>query len=344
MQRNLPAVRICIPAFNAARTLEYTLESIVHQSYGNIRVAILNNMSTDKTRDIAYSYKARFNNIDVYDFQEHVTGEENFTRCLAIADGSFTALFHADDMYAVSMVEKQVNFLLQYPELGAVFTAVEYINEFAAKIGTFKFPDEISSKSVPVFDLQEMLKFLLRYGNILPCPSAMVRSEIYRDDIRIWNGDRYATSADLDVWLRILSKYKIGIIDEPLLKYRVSNDSFNFRIKRLRTERHNLFRVLDDYVRMNKHLLDSGDYDNYVLLQREDDVFIRALNMLFQNKGCDLRQLLRPLFRTKELRIMVRAFRGWKVLILALITVILSLLPLGNNIRGFLFRLRFRSA
>jgi glycosyltransferase involved in cell wall biosynthesis len=344
LQRDIAAVRICIPAFNAARTLEHTLESLVHQTYANIRIAVVNNKSTDGTLDIAYGYKDRFNNIDVFDFQEHVSGEENFTRCLKLADGSFTALYHADDIYAASMVEKQVFFLLQHSEVGAVFTAAEYIDEHGAKIGSFKFPLEIVSKSIPVFDLREVLKVVLRCGNFLPCPSAMARSDIYRDEISIWNGSRYDTSADLDVWLRILNKHKIGIINEALLKYRVSNDSFSFRNTRLRTERHNLFRVLDDYVEMNRNLIDNRDVDNYILLQREDDVLVRAMNMLFQNRGGDARQLLRSVFGTKELGILVRKFRGCKIIVLALLTAILSVLPLGDNVRRFISRLRFRSA
>jgi len=340
----MPAVRICIPAFNAARTLGQTLESLVHQTYANIRIAIVNNKSMDGTRDIAYSYKDRFNNIDVLDFQEHVSGEENFTRCLKLSDGSFTALYHADDLYSASIVERQVSFLLQHPEVGVVFTSADYIDENGAKIGFFRFPAEIASKSIPIFDLREVLKVVLRCGNFLPCPSAMARSDIYRDEIRIWNGSRYDTSADLDVWLRILGKHKIGIINEPLLKYRVSKDSFSYRNARLRTKRHDLFRVLDDYAKMSRNLIDDRDMDNYLLLQREDDVLVRAMNMLFQNRRDDARQLLRSVFGTKELGILMRTFRGWRIMVLALLTVILSVLPLGNNVRKFLYRLRFRSA
>jgi glycosyltransferase involved in cell wall biosynthesis len=343
VQHDIPAVRICIPAFNAARTLEHMLESLVHQTYSNIRIAILNNRSTDGTQDIAHGYKARFDNIEVFDFQEHVSAEENFTRCLKLADGSFTALYHADDMYDEFIVEKQVNFLLKHPEVGAVFTAADYIDEHGVKAGQLKFPSEIVSKSLSVFDMREVLKTILRYGNFLPCPSAMARSDIYRNEIAIWNGNRYGTGADLDVWLRILNKHKIGIINEPLLKYRVSNDSFNFRNTRLRTERHSLFRVLDDYVGMNKQFIENRDVDNYVLLQREDDVLVRAMNMVFQNKACDARQLLRSIFATTESGIFLRTSRGRKLLITALITFVISLLPLGDAGRRLLFQLRFRS-
>ncbi len=342
IQHDIPAVRICIPAFNAARTLEHTLDSLVHQTYGNIRIAILNNKSTDATQDIAQGYKARFDNIDVFDFQEHVSAEENFTRCLKLADGSFTALYHADDMYDEFIVEKQVDFLLKHPEVGAVFTAAEYIDEHGAKAGQLRFPNEIVAKSLPVFEMREVLRTILRCGNFLPCPSAMVRSHIYRDEIGIWNGKRYGTGADLDVWLRILNKHKIGIINEPLLKYRASNDSFNFRHTRLRTQRHSLFRVLDDYVEMNRQLIDSRDFENYVLLQREDDVFVRAMNMMFQNKAREARQLLRSMLATAESSILWRTSRGRKLLIMALVTFVLSLLPLGDAGRRLLFRLRFR--
>ena len=54
-----PLVSICIPVFNGQRFLCQALESLLAQDYENIEVVVLDNISTDDTREICLSYANR---------------------------------------------------------------------------------------------------------------------------------------------------------------------------------------------------------------------------------------------------------------------------------------------
>jgi hypothetical protein len=58
-QRNVPAVSVIIPAFNAARTLPSTLESLFAQTMGNFEAVLVDDGSTDSTFDIAAAFARR---------------------------------------------------------------------------------------------------------------------------------------------------------------------------------------------------------------------------------------------------------------------------------------------
>ena len=54
---------------------------------------------------------------------------ENFDRCIEFAEGIYTCIFHSDDVYLPTIVEKEVAFLESHRDVGAVFTYANVINE-----------------------------------------------------------------------------------------------------------------------------------------------------------------------------------------------------------------------
>jgi glycosyltransferase involved in cell wall biosynthesis len=51
-----PLVSVIIPTFNSSRTIEKTLKSIKNQSYNNIEIIVIDNNSTDNTKEISLKY------------------------------------------------------------------------------------------------------------------------------------------------------------------------------------------------------------------------------------------------------------------------------------------------
>ncbi len=58
--KNSPIVSIIIPTLNSAKFLEDCLESVKNQSYKNIEIIIVDNYSSDNTKEISDKYGARF--------------------------------------------------------------------------------------------------------------------------------------------------------------------------------------------------------------------------------------------------------------------------------------------
>ena len=126
MNNASPMVCICIPTYNAAATIRETLTSILAQTYTNLVIHVSDNASTDKTLEIVESMAD--SRIHIHRHENNIGAEGNFTRCIQLATGKYTAIFHADDLYGADMVAKQVAFLESHPDAGAVFTEAEMID------------------------------------------------------------------------------------------------------------------------------------------------------------------------------------------------------------------------
>jgi glycosyltransferase involved in cell wall biosynthesis len=284
-----PLVCICIPTFNAAKTIRQTLLSVLSQTYKNIIVHISDNCSTDGTIDVIRSVAD--SRVCVHQQISNVGAEDNFDNCIKLAEGKYTAIFHADDFYEPKMIEKQVSFLEDHPGAGAVFTEASIIDQEGLKFGEIKFPFSFdSSKELCTFE--KIFKAVLRHSNFLICPSVMVRTKIYQEDIQFWRGNLFKSSSDLDVWFRIALKYQIGLIYEPLMRYRISSSQYSEKT-RSQTERADFFLVMDHYLMRDdvRHILNSSDLENYARLDRRDKV-MRALNFLINKNFSEAKNIL----------------------------------------------------
>jgi glycosyltransferase involved in cell wall biosynthesis len=340
MARSQPSVCICIPTFNAAATLRETLDSLVRQTYRNITFVIADNASTDDTIAIAQQYSRILPSLEIARNEKNI-GEATFTRCIELGRGDYTAIYHADDVYEPDIVEREVAFLEKHRDAGAVLTGATYIDEQGRKFASHPLPAEICKYEEVLFDFPALLKSVLHHSNFLMCPSAMARTSVYQNDVRVWDVTRFPGAADLDVWLRIAQKHKLGVITAPLMRYRVSRHSYSFRYARTRTTPHIILPVLDHYVgKYRDDLLDAEDLKHYRLFFLRDHAS-RALNALINDDRKLARRLARNVFTEGRLATAVSTPRGLLYGFAGFATLLLSLVPIGRAGRRVLYRLKF---
>jgi glycosyltransferase involved in cell wall biosynthesis len=289
MSSALPLVCICIPTYNAEQTIGETLRSILAQSYANLVVHVSDNASTDDTLKVVESLAD--SRVTIHRFVENIGGEGNFNRCIELAVGEYTAIFHADDIYEADMVAKQVAFLEGHPEAGAVFAGASLIDGAGRKFGEAGLPKGLVSTE-GLYDFETMFKAVLRYSNFFICSSVMVRTRVYQNEIKCWRGELFKSSADLDLWFRILQHHPVGYLKDKLMRYRISSQQFSARV-RLRTERADFFLVTDHYLAQQpvRALLGATDMKNYMRLERADRV-IRAINLFLTGYPRQARELV----------------------------------------------------
>lgn len=262
---------ICIPTFNAERTIINALKSICSQSYTNLIVKVIDNASSDRTVKLVSEYDD--SRITIFQNQDNVGAEGNFTRCISLASGDYTAIYHADDIYESNIVYEQVNYLELHQEAGAVFTEAATINDDGRRIGSITTPSTLINNDKGLYNFDEIFKAIIKNSNFLICPSAMVRTRIYKDHIKKWRGELFGTGADLDVWLRIAQKYPIGIIRRKLINYRIGMSQGSASV-RLDTEPGKIFKIIDYYLSESKnhHLINDELKINYNRLKLRDQV------------------------------------------------------------------------
>lgn len=122
-----PLVTVIVPAYNAARYIEETLESIIQQTYQAIEIIVVDDGSSDNTGDIIKSYNSGV----------HYLYQENSGSCasprnngLSHAKGQFVTFFDADDIMIPDKIERQVKDLQLHPD--ATMSICNYRNFIGA--------------------------------------------------------------------------------------------------------------------------------------------------------------------------------------------------------------------
>ncbi len=337
MRNDFPLVCICIPAYNAASTIRETLESILAQTYPNLVVHVSDNASTDDTLKVIESLADP--RITIHRHDVNVGGEGNFNRCIQLATGKYTAIFHADDLYEPTMVEKQVAFLEANAKAGVVFTEASLIDDSGRITGSLGLPRSLASAD-HLYDFKTIFKSILQYSNFFVCPSVMARTEVYQQDIRSWRGEAFNTSADLDVWFRIALRHAIGILPERLMRYRISVSQHSERL-RSRTMRSDFFRVIDYYLAQEdvRAFLAPEDWINFGRLERTDRV-VRAVNLYLQGHEQESHALCLDILSVDAFRAAVRDRRGLITLAVGLLLKFFILFHLSAIGRPLLLRLK----
>jgi glycosyltransferase involved in cell wall biosynthesis len=342
MDKNKPLVCVCVPAYNAESTIAASLKSILAQTYRNLRVILVDNASTDRTVEICRELAAKDQRLEIFVSDVNIGGEKNYTRCIRMSAGDYTAIFHADDVYTETIVEREVEFLEANPEAGAVFTGAHEINSDGEVIGRRRFPVCLQVSDGRAYEFPELFRAVLKTTNFLIFPSAMVRTKIYKEEVLAWNPGKFRTSADLDVWLRIAERHRIGLLPEPLMKYRVSPDSYSYNFARLRTERQDLFLVLEEYLgKYSGSVFGEREKDDLRLRILKDDIDI-AINRLIRGEAGPARKRLAGVTKFKNIAQSFRSLPQLKILVFGWLALFLSALPLTSGLRNLISRCRHK--
>jgi len=334
-----PQVCICIPTYNCAPSIGQTLDSLLSQTYKSYIIKIFDNASTDGTVDILKRYTQKNSSIQIYQNKTNIGGEANFTRCIRSGEGEYTAVYHADDIYSPTMIEEQVA-VLESQSCVAVFTHAKVIDAQGKLNGERLLPSELNINKTTKLDFKTFFKLTLKWGNFITCPSAMVKTEVYNNKIVNWDGVNYKTSADLDVWLRLLKEGDICFIPKPLMDYRHSTVSYSYNLARMRTHQHDLFLVLNEYMSKPevRIFLNNSDFDNYNFLVFKDNVN-RTINAIIQSK--DSLDLPISVFSTSILKSLFFSESKLKFYIAGLAVKVLLIMPLSEVMKKYLYRFRF---
>jgi glycosyltransferase involved in cell wall biosynthesis len=271
-------VQILIPAYNAELTLGKTIESLLAQTFKNFEILVVDNFSTDKTREIVESFKDE--RVHYLCNEKNLGNYGNFDKCISLARFDYTAIFHADDLYLPSILETQVKLLDNSPSIGAVFTEAIKTNSNNEETGLIRTPFWLRMRarhSVIKFNFESFLKAIIHHNCFIMAPSAIVRSKIYTNEIIRTRGEFFGNAADIDVWIRISKNWNVAVITKSLMKYRISPSQHTYLINRNRTARGEYALIANYYRKSDGHIL---KYSN-VAIKREKiiDLILRLASL-----------------------------------------------------------------
>ncbi len=214
----MPRVSIIIPAHNSEKYLNKTLESVFRQTFQDFEIIVVDDGSTDGTRDVVQKYPDKV----IYIYQQNqghaITRNTGIRRSI----GEYIAFLDADDLWVETKLEKQVALLDRDKSVGLVHNRIQHIDKEDNLLSTV--PIAFQYLSGHIFE-----HLLLRHAQI--CTSAVMCRRAVLDDVGLFD-EHFPDNIggeDRELWLRILRKYPAAYIHEPLVLYRCYDKSLSNR-------------------------------------------------------------------------------------------------------------------
>ncbi len=308
-----PLVSICMPAHNVGPWIGEAVGSVLGQSYRNIEVLVVDDGSTDNTREVLESFTD--SRLQLHPNPQNLGGYETMNRAASLGQGEFIAIYHTDDVYEPEIVEREVRYLQENPAAGAVFTLDHHIDLQGNIYGGTTLPPHLKGRRLLRFE--DVFPHILRNkNNLLRCPSFMVRRRVY-EQLGPFLAKRYHVAADLEMWLRLSLAHPIGILDERLMRYRHGKGQWTNRYNRLRTEPEVFFDIMDLYMQKGNwaERLNPEDQTEYAFHRADDETF-RAVNHVLRGEPKKALALLQNGFPWRSLRHSNRRRRKFRVVLL----------------------------
>lgn len=212
-------VSIVIPAYNRENYIIESLESIVHQTYRDIEIIVIDDGSTDNTSKVVYEYIKKITAIDS-SFQERVTlltlpRNVGYAGALTIGmfmtKGEFIALQDSDDISHLERIERQVQHLRNNPKIDLVGTLYQ-----GFKDGHFDTKEKPSSW---IRFGEEIKKSYKKNGHCICHGTVLLRGHVF-DKLGGYTR-KYSKAIDVE-WLSkcVLNGVRSDNIPEVLYYYR----------------------------------------------------------------------------------------------------------------------------
>ncbi len=136
----MPEVSILLPFYNAESTLNRAVESIVHQTFSDWELILIDNGCTDKSPHLAKKWTQQDARINLTSCDDQGIAYA-LNKGLAIADAAYVARMDADDWSHPNRLEKQIGFLNEYPKIGAISCQTTFQSSFSKSEGYSHFVD-----------------------------------------------------------------------------------------------------------------------------------------------------------------------------------------------------------
>jgi len=206
----MPKVSVIMASYNHEKYVGQAIRSVLEQTYQDFEMVVTDDGSSDHTADeIAKFADPR---IKLSRFPKNRGQFAATNHCLRQAAGEYIAVLNSDDVFLPAKLERQVRFLDEHPDLGAVFCQARTIDEQG---------EVVRGKRSFLLENKSRCGWLNRffYKDTRLChPSVLIRKQCH--DVVGRYDERYAQLADYDLWVRLCLKYDIFVLPEELVAFR----------------------------------------------------------------------------------------------------------------------------
>ena len=201
-----PTVSVVTAAYNGAAWLPATLDSLRAQTFTDWEAIVVDDCSTDATRDVVRAWPDPRVRLVELDANGGPVRARN--RGVAEARGRYIAALDQDDLCRPERFARQVAWLDRHPDAVLLATQVEFLRDGAVTPSTY-----------PAVTSPGLIEWLLRIENPLVWSSAMIRTATARQ-LEPFTRPERLYAEDFDLYHRLARLGRVARLDDPLLLYR----------------------------------------------------------------------------------------------------------------------------
>ena len=253
-----PVVSVIMPLYNSEKYVEEAIQSVLHQTFQNFELLLIDDSSSDDTLKIAKQFKDKRIRIIEHERNIGVSGSRNDG--IKVAVGDYLAMMDDDDIMPKTRLEKQVAFLEANNQYDAVGGKIWNIDENGNIQGVWN--------SVVLNNFKYIRAKLLQCGVFINGCMTYRTKSIRMNDLWFEN-DMYGLE-DYDFMVHLSKVGKITGIDDPVLWYRRHGEN---------TEK----KILDNYYQQRREVWKriykySYKTDGFELSDQEYETLLEGFN------------------------------------------------------------------
>ncbi|MFH2013666.1 MAG: glycosyltransferase family 2 protein [Patescibacteria group bacterium] len=239
----MPKISVIMSAYNAEKDIRKSIDSILNQTFKDFELIIINDGSTDSTKNIVENYTDSRIKIINHDINQGIYSARSDG--LRVAQGEFIAILDSDDISIKNRLEEQLNFMIKHLDIAVVGSWIETMDVKSGKIDILKCDCDPT-----------MIKWMQILKNQIFNSSSFFRKKII-DKIGHYRKE-YEYAEDYDLWSRISKKYKMENIPKTLIQYKIRSKSVSRALKTSKLQKRHILEII------------FNNINYYIKLERRD--------------------------------------------------------------------------
>ncbi|MDA9557098.1 glycosyltransferase [Vibrio sp.] len=192
-------ISVIIPMYNVEEYIGECLDSLVHQTYDDFEVLIVDDGSKDKSTEIAHQYAAIFRDKDIhFEITSIENSGQSYARNLGLskAKGEFVYFLDSDDYISVELFDKAMKSFKENDIEMVLFDAKAFNTDLPEE--EFQYYDYLRGIRSGLYNSQDFFCRSITEGKFIVQPCCFIyRRETYKDisfiNYRIYEDNSFAT-------------------------------------------------------------------------------------------------------------------------------------------------------
>lgn len=262
----MPELSVIVPVYNVENQLSDCLDSLVNQYEKDIEIIVVNDASTDGSRDLLQTYVSRYSNIRIIDMEKNCGAGPSRNRGMKVASGKYIGFVDGDD----------------WVDLNFYSTLLRSIKKESCDIAIAGISDEYNNITSSAFrytydhdttiDGRIGLKLLTKSCRLGMFITPIMNNKIYRADFlkkhQICCSENKSCQDDYFSFFAILYANKISMVSDTQYHYRQRLSSITHQST---SSTEKIDNCIDVLLKIKAELYTQGLFDT---IEREYDSFV----------------------------------------------------------------------